>query len=83
MVSTSYIQRERLKTEIRALRNLDKSWRQIGEIYGVNHTVLYRMFKEDYDPEDQEIRDKLGLDDDRPYELIIIRRQRRGDGTFR
>ena len=69
-----------LKAEIAKMRDADKTYQYIGDKYGVNKGVIYRILHNDYEPKDPEIRKRLGLDD----VLIDFVRQVRNSktGTF-
>lgn len=52
-----------LRAKIAEMRIDEKSYQYIGDKYGVNKGIIYRIHNSDYEPKDPEIRKRLGLDD--------------------
>lgn len=54
------------------------SYAEIGKLYGVNKGIIHMILYKDYEPDDPEIRYKLGLDGP-PIEIVrrVARRDER------
>ncbi len=50
-----------LRDKITRLKAKHKSWRKVGEVFGVSGAVVFRIAKSDYEPQDKIIRAALGL----------------------
>lgn len=58
----SVMTRNKLIVDMLQLNAEGYTWRKIGELYSVTCGMAYRIAKNDYDPVDPSIRQRLGLD---------------------
>lgn len=65
--------------EIQEMRDEDKSYGYIGNKYGVNKGIIYRILHNGYEPKDKSIRRKLGLED---LTVDFVRQVRNPKGIF-
>ena len=68
---------EELVDELARLKEELGTWQAVGDQYGVSRAVVWRIVNEGYEPKDNSLRRKLGLE-----ELIIIRARRDEHGRF-
>jgi len=62
---------EKLQNMIKEKREQGKTWRDVADDYDVNVAVIWRIYNENYEPKNQEIRKRLGLP-----EIIEIKQYR-------
>lgn len=53
------------------------TWEAVGKKFGINKTTAWRIVNHNYEPKDNEIRSKLGLD-----EIVVVRQHRDKQGRF-
>ncbi len=70
---------EEVRQEIANMRDEGKSYQFIGDKYGVNKGIIYRIYKYEYEPGDTEIRRRLGLEDET---VDFIKQVRSSTGRF-
>lgn len=70
---------EEVKDEIRKMQRAEKSYREIGERYGVNKGVIWMVLNRNYEPKRRDIRRKLGLED---ITVDFIKQVRGPNGKF-
>ena len=65
--------------KMRADPDEPKTYQFIGDKYGVNKGIIHRILNKHYEPQDKDIRRKLGLED---LTIDFIRQVRNKKGTF-
>lgn len=70
---------EEVQREIRKLRDAELSYGKIGKLYGVNKGIIHRVLNQGYEPKDEKLRKRLGLDGPT---IGFIRQIRGQNGTF-
>ena len=68
-----------VQAEIAKMRADKKSYQFIGDKYGVNKGIIWRIYKSDYEPKNKEIRKKLGLEN---IMVDFVRQVRNEKGRF-
>lgn len=62
---------------LQALREKFGTWQAVGDFYGVSRALVWRIVNDGYEPQDNDLRRKLGLD-----EIIYFRAARDSAGRF-
>jgi hypothetical protein len=68
-----------VKAQIQKMRDEGKSYKYIGDLYGVNKGLIHMIVNDNHEPKKKKLRKKLGLG---KYSVNFIRQVRTAKGTF-